>query len=100
LRIDESRESGFHIASTLELAEPGVVEEVGFKDQILANPEVVQTLLRPNEVSVLVQRLGKPDHETVFYPVPLPSLGGSGELNTFEKGGLREYLAIVAQSLH
>ena len=98
LRSAETGEYAILIASTLELVGTGEVDEVGFRTQVLANPEVVQTLLRPDDVAVLARRLGAPDREQAYYPVPLPILGGSGELGTFQKGGLREYLSIVAQS--
>ncbi len=99
LRDSQTGEFAILLASALELVNTGEVEEDGFREQILGNPEVERTLLRPNDVAVLVRQLGAADRELVFFPVPLPALGGSGELDTFQKGGLREYLAIVAQSL-
>jgi hypothetical protein len=99
LRDPDTHEYAILIAATLELSETGEVDEEGIRGQILANPEVVRTLLRPNDVGTLVCRLGTPDFNEAFFPVPLPALGGSGDAATFERGGLWEYLAVVSQSI-
>jgi hypothetical protein len=99
LRDPETKECGILIASTLEIVDTGEVDEHGFREQILTNPEIVQTMLRPGDAAALARRLGMPALGEAFIPVPIPALGGSGDLSTFEKGGLREYLAIVAQSM-
>ena len=99
LRDPGTGEYAILIASTLELAETGEVDEAGLREQILTNPEVVKTLLRLDQAAALVDLLGSPASGEAFFPVPLPALGGSGELSTFQRGGLREYLAVVAQSI-
>jgi hypothetical protein len=99
LRDPNTGEYAILLVTTLELVDTGEFEECKFREQILANPEVVHTLLRPEDVAVLARRFGLPAIGEVFIPAPLPVLGGSGTLDTFEKGGLREYLAIVAQSI-
>lgn len=99
LRDPRTGEYAILIGSTLELVDTGEVEEHAFRERILANPEVVRTLLRPDTAAALVRRLGVPIWGEAFIAVPIPALGGSGAVATFEKGGLREYLAIVAQSI-
>ena len=87
------------VASALELTETGEVDERGLREHILSHPEVVRTLLRPDEASTLVRRLGTLGLGEAFFPIPLPAIGGSGDLATFQRGGLWEYLAVVAQSI-
>jgi len=99
LRDSGTGEYAILIVSTLELVDTGEIDEAGFREQILGNPEVVRTLLRPNDVAELAQRLGAPDRGAVFYPVPIPALGGPGEIATFQKGGLREYLGVIGQTV-
>lgn len=99
LREPDTGEYAILLASHLELVDTGETDELGFKEQLLANPEVVRCLLRPDDAMTLVQRLGTPGKGEAFFPVPLPALGGSGALETFDKGGLWEYLAIVVQSV-
>jgi hypothetical protein len=99
LRDPGNGEYAILIASTLELMETGEADEAGLREQILANPKVVKTLLRPDDVAALVERLGSPCRYEAFFPVPLPALRGSGDSATFQRGGLWEYLAVVAQSI-
>jgi hypothetical protein len=99
LRDPGTGEYAIVIASNLELEETGEVDEAGLRGQILANPDVVNALLRPDDAAVLVGRLGALSRCEVFFPVPLPALGGSGDLATFQRGGLWEYLAVVARSV-
>jgi hypothetical protein len=87
------------IASTLELSQTGETDEHGLRE-ILRNADVIETLLRPRDFAVLSTRLGPLAEGEVYYPVPLPALGGSGSLDTYDKGQLWEYLAIVAQTIN
>jgi hypothetical protein len=70
-----------------------------FEKEILNDPLFVEQLLRPNDVSLLRERLGKLGPEEVYYPVPYPCLGGSGELSTFEKGNVWVFADILGQTL-
>lgn len=99
LRDPTSGEYAIMIAATLELMDSGEVEESGFREQILANPEVVRTLLRPDDVAVVAARIGYPGRGEAVFPVPLPAFGGSDALTTYQRGGLREYLGLVVQSI-
>jgi hypothetical protein len=99
LQQSNTREFAVLIASTLELIETGETDEHGFRG-MLQNANVTETLLRPRDFAALLNRLGPLAEGEVFYPVPLPALGGSGSLDTYDKGQLWEYLAIVAQTIN
>jgi hypothetical protein len=99
LRNPDTKEYAILLVTTLELVGTGEISEGGFKEQILNNTDVVRKLFRPDDVEVLRQRIGFLDQCEAFFPVPLPVLGGSGKLDTYGKGGLWEYLGIVAQSI-
>ena len=55
--------------------------------------------LRPQDLAVLDRRLGDLRPDEVYYPVPFPSLGGSGELSTYDKGAVWVFADLVAQTL-
>jgi hypothetical protein len=98
LRDPVTGEYAILVASRLELVDTGEVEELEFRERILGNAEVIRTLLRPEDAAAIARRLGTPSEGEALYPVPLPALGGSGDVVTFQKGGLWEYLSIVAQT--
>ncbi|TMB28613.1 MAG: DUF1851 domain-containing protein [Deltaproteobacteria bacterium] len=52
----------------------------------LKDAAFVEQFLRPNDLRLLQSRLGELGPEQVYYPVPYPCLGGSGELSTFDRG--------------
>jgi hypothetical protein len=99
LRDPRSGEYAILLNQKLELVASGELERSGFRQQILENSDVVAQVLRPADLVTLMERLGEPGEDVVFFPVPLPCLGGSAELRTYDRGGMWEYLAIVAQSL-
>lgn len=99
LRNTSTGEYAILLVSKLELVETGEIESNEFELRILGNSEVIGSLLRPDDAAAIASRVGTLLPGEAYFPVPLPALGGSGELNTFEKGGLLEYLAIVAQSI-
>ena len=45
----------------------------------------------------LCERVGALGDEEVYIPCPYPFLGGSGELTTYQKGRLWEFLHLVGQ---
>lgn len=98
LRNKETGEYAIFLTVTAELEQTGETDESGFREQILGNPEVVRTVLRPREIEKLTDRLGALGEMEVFFPVPFPALGGSGELATYEKGGLWEYASLMDQT--
>ena len=65
----------------------------GFDEQSFAD-----YCLRPDDVYVLVDRLGPLGESEVYFPVPFPCLGGSGELSTFDKGNVWIYVDLLGQS--
>ena len=97
LRDPELGEFAILVVSTVELVDTGEVTEVGFRQQLLTNAEVVRTLLRPDAASTIAERIGNLQPGEVFIPVPHPSIGGSGALSSFEKGGVREYVSWLIQ---
>ena len=87
------------LSQKLEVVATGEFEQPGFRRQVLENADVVTQVLRPNDLVEHRGRLGEPSVDLVFFPVPLPCLGGSGNLHTYDRGGIWEHLAIVAHSL-
>jgi hypothetical protein len=82
----------------------GSVEETGYDDTdafvraFLTVPDVVTHILRPQLLEALTVRLGPLCTEEVYYPVPYPSLGGSGAPETFKKGNVWVFAVISGQS--
>jgi hypothetical protein len=99
LRDPRTGEYAVLTSSRLELIETGETNRAGFREQILENPGVIDELLRPADVAVLRARLGEPGEGLVFFPVPLSAIGGSGRLETYDRGGLWEFLDITARIL-
>jgi hypothetical protein len=54
--------------------------------------------IKPDELLVLVERLGPCEKDQVYFPVPDPSIGGSGELDTFKKGNVWIHTDIIGQN--
>ena len=61
------------------LATPLISSTAGPCDDSVGFNEVV-------DLRLLQARLGELGPEQVYYPVPYPCLGGSGELSTFDRG--------------
>jgi hypothetical protein len=99
LRDATTGEYAILVTESFEVVDTGETDETGFRETILANPDVHRTLLRAADANTVALRLGSPRHEEIFIPVPLPALGGSGQLDTYQRGGLWEYLSIAVQSL-
>jgi hypothetical protein len=80
------------------------VEETGYNHTeefvriFLTHPEVVDHVLRPQFVEELMARLGPLGVGEVYYPVPYPFLGGTGDLKTFNKGSVWVFASIAGQS--
>jgi hypothetical protein len=69
-----------------------------FERTVLRSKRFMEECLRPNDLDVLQTRLGRLRAEQVYYPVPYPFLGGSGELDTYSKGDAWVFVEIVGQS--
>jgi len=70
-----------------------------FEDAILKDPQFIARFLRPDDLRELRARLGELGPSQVYYPVPFPCLGGSGELSTFESGDVWAFADLIGQSL-
>jgi hypothetical protein len=70
-----------------------------FVGELLTDEGVQKAVLRADECATLTERLGVPTPDECFYPVPYRALGGSGALNTFERGNVWIYLDVYAQTI-
>jgi len=68
-----------------------------FRDRFLTDGGIIQFLGRPPDIEVLEARLGPLGEDEVYVPVPFPFLGGSGELDTYEKANVWVFADLVAQ---
>ncbi len=66
-----------------------------FQNQFLTDPGIVERFGRPNDLAVLEERLGALEQEHVFFPVPYPFVGGSGELSSYEKGQVWAFIHLA-----
>ena len=73
-----------------------------FEEEILKSEEFPYFGLypiEPDELLILEKNLGPCEKEQVYYPVPEPAIGGSGELETFDKGNVWVHTDIVGQNI-
>ena len=73
-----------------------------FQAAVLEDPYVRTSIFREGDLPTLADRLGPVTAGQVYYPVPYEFLGGSGALETYDKGDLLVWASIVgqAQGLH
>lgn len=80
----------------------GVFNSVSdFEEKILHHPTFTEYCLHPvteKELNELRQRLGPLDDEQVYFPVPHPSVGGSWDISSYEKGNLWIFADIACQN--
>lgn len=69
-----------------------------FESAVLKDPYFVEKVLRPGDLKILEQSLGRLNAEQVYFPVPYPFLGGSGELSTYDKGNVWVFADLVGQA--
>jgi hypothetical protein len=69
-----------------------------FENGFLAADSIRTAVLRESEIEQLVARLGRPLANEVFFPVPYPWLGGSGNLESYAKGDVWVYASLAGQS--
>ncbi|MGE5385584.1 MAG: T6SS immunity protein Tdi1 domain-containing protein [Betaproteobacteria bacterium] len=77
--------------------EPWSIEE--FSSRFLNVPANQDNLFRRPDYDFLAARLGVPSADECFYAVPYASIGGSGELETYQKGDLWAHLYLYGQTL-
>ncbi|MGE3425113.1 MAG: T6SS immunity protein Tdi1 domain-containing protein [Dehalococcoidia bacterium] len=70
-----------------------------FESAVLRDAAFVEEILRPLDLAELEQRLGSLGPNQVYFPVPYPLIGGSGELATFQKGNVWVFADLVGQTL-
>jgi hypothetical protein len=66
-----------------------------FENQFLTDLGIVNEFGRPNDIEQLKWRLGPLKGAEVYFPVPYPIIGGSGELSTYEKGNVWVFVHLV-----
>jgi hypothetical protein len=81
-----------------ELEPTGYDDAAEFRAAFLAKPEIVKALARPELTTELEQRLGPLGKNEVYIPAPYPFLGGSGAPETYGKGDVWTFAALVGQS--
>ena len=69
-----------------------------FKTFFLNNEEIVRDVIRPDDIIYLQSRLGSLLADEIFYPVPYPCLGGSGNLDTYQKGNVWAFAGLIGQA--
>lgn len=70
-----------------------------FEEEFLSNTDVRKSFFREADYLALTSRLGALSSEECFYAVPYRSLGGSGNLNTYEKGNAWVHLDLYGQTV-
>jgi len=68
-----------------------------FEAEVLLNPAFAAVCLPPEDIELVAGRLGPLSTDEVFYPVPYPSLGGSCDLATYEKGNVWVFADLAGQ---
>jgi hypothetical protein len=76
----------------------GYDERTSFESEFLGAEGVIEQVLRPADVSLLEERLGELLADEIFIPVPYPFLGGSGSLDSYEKGNVWVFAGLVGQA--
>jgi len=82
-----------------ELIELKFESLAAFEKDFLSNTSVRQHFFREADNAALCARLGPLNSEQCFYPVPFRSVGGSGDLNTYEKGNVWVHLDLYGQTV-
>ena len=70
-----------------------------FEQQFLGNSDVRREFFKEQDHAALCARLGPLGNEECFYPVPFRSIGGSGDLSTYEKGNVWVHLDLYGQTV-
>jgi len=84
-------ESNFYDIGTFESIDD-------FKDTVLNNDGLLPSeYLREEDVNIIRKKLGALDEEEVYIPQPYPFLGGSCQPETYDKGNLWVFIAIVSE---
>jgi hypothetical protein len=68
-----------------------------FTSTFLTNAGVVEHVLRKADYENLTSRLGPLSDDQCFFPVPFQRMGGSGALDTYDKGDVWAHLDLLGQ---
>jgi hypothetical protein len=68
-----------------------------FEATFLTNKAVLSDFFRIENHNLLAERLGKLSNFECYFPVPYPAVGGSGELDSYQKGSLWGHLDLYGQ---
>ena len=82
-----------------ELVELNSLNMDAFISEFLDNERVRQEFFRQGDSQLLAERLGPLAQDECFYPVPYPAMGGSGALETYERGDAWIHLEIYGQTI-
>lgn len=80
-----------------EHLEPLDQRSVADLQRLLEAPVVMEKLLRLDDLATLESRLGPLRPNQVYFPVPYPFIGGSGALDTYDKGDVWVFVELVGQ---
>ena len=80
----------------------GVFDSVtDFEARILKEPSFIEACLEPvsiGDIDILIKSLGRLGKEQVYFPVPHPSVGGSWDVETYDKGDFWIFADIACQN--
>ncbi|AGG90948.1 T6SS immunity protein Tdi1 domain-containing protein [Rhodanobacter denitrificans] len=68
-----------------------------FTSTFLTSAGVVEHVLRQSDYEHLVSKLGPLSDDQCFFPVPFQRMGGSGTLDTYDKGDVWVHLDLLGQ---
>jgi hypothetical protein len=70
-----------------------------FVSDVLESPSFQEAVLPAELIAAIQSRLGEAEGMHVYYPLPYPFLGGSGEASTYDKGDALVF-AYIAGNAH
>ena len=93
-----TREYAILLTMTAELESTGFDDLAEFKSVLLSNANIIAQVGKPALVAQLEKLLGPLNVDEVYFPVPYPFLGGTGNPETFDKGNVWVFANLVGQS--
>jgi len=82
-----------------EFVELNMTSIEAFTETFLKNTRVLSDFFHSERYSLLVERLGTLSDAECFFPVPYPAVGGSGALDSYQKGNIWVHLDLYAQMI-
>lgn len=99
LRDPASGKVALLITEQVGLIELGLLSIEEFSSSFLNAPARLDNLFRRPDYDFLVKKLGVPGEDECFFAVPYASIGGPGELETYQRGDLWAHLYLYGQTL-